>query len=431
MMGSGLVLMASGDSLEHMQQSSLAAIDAVDPLIKATTRLAATQGAGALSSRAIGELAGASASAINYRFGSLAGLVSASTAAGDKARADAWARARRQLGELSLRPDDFAPAAYTTLRQHCLALPGEDNLFWHAAIASCRRQAPLPDIGANEAELEFWRQLVARCSIPLQLAEPMTCFAQALRFSWQVFETPELFDPWAMALITRFAARAAGEAPATAADSAWRQFAETEAELEGGPPKSDHPSARRIVEATISLIMSEGAAAANHRSIAARAELSVSSVQHFFGTRRAILLAAFRQIFEAARNRTLAPQLPVGTLEANELFNTLSTGRHTDLGAFEADFAAMHGLILAASEHQGTRPIAKGLVARMGATSMGLLGALKNPRGAIGRLDGQILSMTLGQTAILGLVDRDAAKAGAAGDPMTHFGEVLLDSLFV
>lgn len=414
-----------------MQQFLTAAGDAVDPLVEATIRLAATQGAGAISSRALGELSGASASAINYRFNSLAGLVSAATIASDKSRADFWVRATEQLGELTLRSDDFAPAAFSTLRQNCVTLRGEDNLFWHAAINSCRQQTPLLGIDAIQAEHEFWRQLAGRCGISIQVAEPLACFAQALRFSWQVFETPERFDPWAMALITRFAARASGEVPTKAPDSAWRQLAETEAELDAGPPPPNHVSAQRIVEATISLIMSEGAAAANHRSIAARAELSVSSVQHFFGTRSAILMAAFRQIFEAARNRTLPPHLPVGTLEADELFRTLMGDGIMNMVAFEADFAAMHGLILSASEHSSTRPIAKGLIARMGATSMELLSALKTTRGAIGRLDGQILSMTLGQTAILSLMDRDLAKSGEQADLMKRIGETLLDSLFV
>ena len=404
---------------------------AADPLIRAALQIAGSHGVGAVSSRGVGQLAGISASAVNYRYGSLGDLMAAAGMAGDAARARAWQAATDAVYGLSLGPADFGPAAFSVLRRLAVDFRGEEALFWHEVIERCRTRGRLDTIQGAQAEASYWTELISRCNITALRPETMQAFALGLRFAWLVFEKPEDFDPWALALVMRFAARASGKAPATAEDSAWRRRAEVYADLKPAHAIPAHETAGRIIEAAIGLIMRQGAEAVTHRAIASYAKLSVSSVQHFFGTRRAILLAAFRRIFDSARRRALPPELPVAALDAGEFFAFLTQGRAVSPAENEAEFAAMHGLILSASHHDDTRPIAQALIARMGATSMELLGALKHPRGTVSRLDAQILSMTLGQTATLSLMSRTHLGADApGGDPFADFGNHLLEVLF-
>ncbi len=394
-------------------------------------QIAGAHGVGAVSSRGVAQLAGISASAVNYRYGSLDDLLTATAMAADGARAHAWLAATGALEGLSLGPSDFGPAAFSLLRRMTVDHRGEEALFWHAVIEHCRTHGQLDTAQGAAAEASCWGELIARCNLPALRADVMQAFALALRFAWLVFETPEEFDPWALALVMRFAARASGQAPATAEDSAWRQRAEVQADLDAAHAIPAHETAGRIIEAAIWLIMTHGAEAVTHRAIASHAKLSVSSVQHFFGTRRAILLAAFRRIFEAARQRSLPQHLPVAALDADEFFAFMTRGRVVSRAENEAEFAAMHGLILSASHHDDTRPIAQALIARMGATSIDLLGTLKHPRGSVSRLDAQLLSMTLSQTATLSLLLRTQPGPDAsAHDPFADFGNSLLDVLF-
>lgn len=413
-----------------MHQIEILQAENSDPLVAATIALAAQRGADGLSSRAVATFAGVAPSSINYRHGSLSGLVSAAGLAGDAARAAAWRAAMAELEELRLAPDDFGPAAFTVIRGQIERLRGEETLFWHEAIAGCRGHGELASLGALDAEAAFWSRLIERCGLQDLQADIMQGFALALRFAWLTFSKPDGFDPWAQALVMRFAERACGGHPTRATDCAWRARTEAEADPGKAGQAPGHDTAQKIIEATIALIMSQGAGAATHRAVAAKAGLSVSSVQHFFGTRSAILLAAFRSIYDAARDRAFPPQLPVASLDPDELFSTLTAGRDTSPAIVEADFAAMHGLILSAAEQDETRPIANGLIARTGATSMGVLAALKHPRGAIGRLDAQILSMTLGQTAILGLAQRSRAGTHGPGDTLADFGQRVTRALF-
>ncbi|NBC21706.1 MAG: TetR family transcriptional regulator [Alphaproteobacteria bacterium] len=414
-----------------MHQSFIADHDENEPLIAATIRIAALHGASALSSRTIGEFAGVAPSAINYRYGSLEGLISQAGLVADLTREAAWQSRAARLDALSLRPEDFGPGVYSALRDHVVNCRGEEILFWNEVIAGCRAARGPASANGFEAEDVFWGKLLEGCGITRLPPQVMQCFALAVRFAWMIFETPEASDAWAFALVTRFADRALGNSPASGGDSAWRRHAEAQAGLENAPTIPDHDTARRVIKATTDLIMSQGVASVTHRSVAARAGLSASSVQHFFGSRQTLLLAAYRAIYSSARERTLRNELPVGTLEADRLFGEITSQNHADTRENAAAFAAMHGLILSASQSDEMRPIAQALIARMGEASMDILGALKRPRGTISRLDAQILSMTLGQSVVRNLFLQPRSGTTGTDFSMEAHGTAIIRALFV
>lgn len=224
-----------------------------------------------------------------------------------------------------------------------------------------------------------------------------------MRFAYGAHGAPEQFDPWALSLLSRFAERACGHAPSEASDSVFRAMTERAATLSAPQQVSDHGTAQKILDTAVRLILEEGPEAVTHRAIAKAAGLSVSSVLHFFGARQAFLAAAFRAIYDRARYRAV-PETPTGrTLTAEMLIGSLKAKSQDEQAAVLKDFAAMNGLILFAARNADTEMIARGFLARMGATSIHLLEALRQPRGIIGRLDAQMFSMALHQIRTLSL----------------------------
>ena len=133
------------------------------------------------------------------------------------------------------------------------------------------------------SEHAYWRDVFDRAGLAAVDAALAQSFSLALRFAYHACGQPERFDPWAMVLAQRLAARLCGEAPPTAEDSAYRQQAESRASLSDEARMKRHETAQQIIETAIETILEGGAELAKFREIANRSGLSVSSVQHFFG----------------------------------------------------------------------------------------------------------------------------------------------------
>lgn len=396
-------------------------------LLQAAMEIAAARGASAIASRWLAEQAGVSPSAVNYAFGSLEGLVAEARRRGDSERAAYWAGTGRTLAGLDASPPDFGPALFSALRGAAATAPGPEALFWGDVIEAARVGRPVTDIEAVAAERACWDGLLAACGLAPSLGGLVQAFALGVRLAYRVFERPEAFDPWALALVLRFAERLTGGPCDAPLDSALRARAEARANRQEGVPVADHETARLIVRTTVDIVLAQGAEAATHRAISQRAGLSVSSVQHFFGGRRDYLLAAFQAIYQSARERAVPVMLAPGSLTAENLVAGLQSAPNGASEETRREFAAMNGLLLSAAADEATRPIAEGLVARTGQTSVHLLNALAARRGRIGRLDGQIVSMTLSHVATLDLCRPDPDAPGL----FPEIAPLLLKALFV
>jgi|GEM_PF-2915094 len=408
---------------------SLSPVREADPLIGAVIGLASEQKLSTLSARTLGERAGVAASAVNYRYGSLAALIDAARHEADTICAAYWADQARRLEDLPLAEGDFAPLAFTTIQSIIRLHRGEERLLWQSRIEAARAGEMSGLFASATAERQFWGSLLEGCGMTSLLPGTLQSFASAIRFAYLAFPELSAFDSWALALLQRFTDRSQARAVSDT-DSAVRLAAETAARHAESDTVPDHDTARRILGAAAALVMEQGAEAATHRAVAARAELSVSSVQHFFGTRRSILLAAFRAIYEQTRARTV-PELPGNaTLSPDQLLGLLDARLDTSPGDIRREFAAMNGLILSASEDEDSRVIAHGLIARQGAASMQLLAALRNFRGTPSRLDAQILSMVMSHHVWCDTPD-DASSEGGKDSKDNDVGRNLIECLFV
>ena len=372
-------------------------------LIAAVKTLATDRDVTGISSRALAEYAGVSASAINYTFGSLDHLIASAIDDAHITRAKAWRDSTSGLSELDCHPNDLGMVLYAGTREFAVAKAGDEALFWADTIRRARlndKSTPTPGI---MEELNHWAELLRLCG--LETIEPalLCAFSLALRFAYRTFDNPNRFDPWAMALTQRFTDRLTGQNCNQPIDSAYRKLAEKRANLWNGAREAPHETAQLIMRTTTQIILENGAESATFREIAAKAGLSVSSVQHFFGSRNECLNAAYHSIYEAARERALSQVPKTQSLNIDDLLK-LQTGQNDeDLLLMCRQFAAMSGLTLSASYNQDTRVLAEGLIARAGQTSLSLLCALLEPRGQIGRLDAQLFSLIASQFITLNI----------------------------
>lgn len=398
----------------------------LDPLIEATIRLAAEQGTSALSSRSLAGAAGVSTSSINYRFQSLDGLIAAATSQAEKDLSGDWQDRAVWLEGLSPDRAEFGALVFTLIQSAARNRRGELRLVWNGRLEDIRKcRLPVSE-ELHAAELAVWERLLKLSRIDTLSPGTLLAFSQSLTLAYLAFDEPEDFDPWALMLVQRFSARLL-KAPLDGADSSVRRAAEANAASIPSGPKSQHETATRILKTTISLILAEGADAVTHRRIAAEADLSVSSVQHFFGTREAILVAAYRAIYSSGRNRAVPREPSAGAFDVAELMDFLRSGVNEHPLESRGEIAAMMGLVLSASDRSASRAIAHGLLAQRGQTSMSLLTALRDVRGPLSRLDGQIFSLVLSQAELLPVRDPDAK---AAVDPL-DVGADLIRALFV
>ncbi len=397
-----------------------------DPLVHAVIASAARQHLAALTSRGLAEQAGVSPSVINYRHGSLGGLMETAGSLAQARCARYWTAQTDRLARLSPSATDFAPLAFTAIQGLMDRYRGEERLLWQHRIASARCGGAFGDVHAFEAEYTHWALLLERCGLGRLLPETVLALSSALKFGYLTFPDTQGFSPWALSLILRFADRALRRDVGDG-DCALRLAAEAGARPAGPLPAPAHETAGQALDAAIALILEQGVEAATHRAIAARASLSVSSVQHFFGTRRSILLAAYQAIFARTRTRAL-PQLPGrASLSPRGLLDMLGSRMELTVEENRQDFAALNGLILTASEDADSQAISHGLLARQGATSMHLLSALKDFRSAPSRLDGQLLSMVMSHAQLQPKIDGLRDSSPNAGNLTLN----LIETLFV
>ena len=380
-----------------------------------------------MSTRMIAEQAGVAPSAVNYSFGSLDGLIAAARADADAKRQSDWRRRATSLAGLRCVAFDLGPILFSTTRDAAAAQIGEEALFWDGVIQAARQSSTMATQKGIQAERLFWADVISACDCGQVPPEFLHAFSLALRFGYLVVRDADRFDPWAMALTHRFAERVTGGPCVVAVDSAHRRQTEDVANLEDDAAIPEHDTARHILETTKRTILADGADAATFREIARQSELSVSSVQHFFGSRKAYLAAAFTAIYKDVCDRAVPDAAAGGRLSASELAKRIDGGKPLNSALAPQEFAAMQGVMLYASCDSELRTLSEGLYARAGQTSFQLLQALNKPRGSIGRLDAQVFSLIATHLTTLELASAPRGHTDGAADSQS---ERLLQLLF-
>ena len=359
-------------------------------LVSAALEIAQLHGVAGISARSLADKAGVSASSVNYHFGSLEQLLQSVSVEADALRAAYWGQLLDSLETLSPSAFDFVPFVFSAIRSAITDHSGAEAVFWNDVLRAARTDQVCDCKLGIQEEGRFWQSLLAKCGLENVNAHVLHSFALALRFGYLIYRSPAQFDPWALALITQFGARAMGKGQPT--DSAVRARAELALAGMQTQERPGHPTADSILSATVEILLREGAEIVTHRSVAKRAEISVSSVQHFFGTRSALLEAAYQEVLRQTLEKKLPEPPKPGTLSSDEIFSADKERKQTSI---HREFAAIQGVMLSVSFDPQASNIAQGMLARAGANSENVLRALRKPRGPFGRLDGQIFSLTM------------------------------------
>ncbi len=415
---------------ELLYQSKFIFDPAKRALIEGVLDLCASHGAPALTARNVAERAGASAASINYHFGSIDELVSHANTFGDDLKAKYWLDWSQRLDELALAQEDFSGILFTTTRDITKTLPGAAYSHVHTLIRRARNFLEVPDIQTIKAERSFLQKLIQRTKLTHLDANALLAFSHALQFGYVIHHGSNDFDAWALALVTRFQERLLGSAPQSASDNAFRQLAsEKLTKLESGMDLT-HPTALKILKASVEVIMSEGADAITYRTIARNAGASVSSAQHFFKSKEAFLDAAYREIYTRIRTRSVPLDIPANSLSVEELTAPRVDRDETSHRQSFREAIALIGLLLSASKQESASVIARGMLANTGTSSMCMLGGLKNFRGELSRLDAQIYSMVLQQVWLLEYCE-NPAMFSSQESKLQAVGENIIRALFV
>lgn len=399
-----------------------------DPLIEAVIKVSGQEGPEGLTARRISSVAGTSPSTINYKYASIDDLKSAAWTVADARLAEAWRSAQLDLADLKLEISDLAPMLFATIRRILVEHRGCHSVFWEALLQHSRAGLPFEAPQSYLAERAFFASLLNALERQQDETPLLHTLALALRFGYLMFREPSHFDAWAFALVQRFCERFSGAAPHLASDSAARVQAETAIAVLQMPSTSRHETAVAILAAARAIAMQQGAPALTHRAVASRAGLSVSSVQHFYGSSASLLSAVYMSVLTDMRDKTV-PELPKPHSLTNAdvveklLFAAPGTERPSS-----GDQVALLGLLLSASRRSETRSLAHGFLANVGKSSAVMLNAMKAPRGVIGRLDAQLFSLCSAHFAILELCESPHT------DPTpewAQFMKQLIGSLFI
>ncbi len=373
-----------------MYQSAFVSGSAGHALIATALELASSKGVASISARALAERGGVSPSSVNYHFGSLENLLRSVSYEADQSRAAYWRKLAASLETLSPYESDFVPFVFSAIRSAVTEFSGEEAFFWNDVLLAARTGLGNERTSAILEERRFWQSLLKACGLDRLYPETLHSFVLAIRFGYLIHRGAAEFDPWGLALITQFGARAFSGGRPT--DSSIRIRSERELSGMQAEGRSTHPTAKAILTATVELLLQRGAEVVTHRSVAKQANTSVSSVQHFFGARRTLLEAAFHEVVRQRLEQALPEAPKAGSISSNDLFpEKPDPARRSIL----PEFAAIQGLMVAASLDPQASGVARGMFAQSGTTSEGVLRALKCPRAAFGRLDAQIFSLTM------------------------------------
>nr|WP_321440663.1 TetR family transcriptional regulator [uncultured Hyphomonas sp.] len=377
---------------ERMYQSGARESEAMRAaIIEAVLSTVRQDGLGDLTVRKIATRLGVSPALVNYHFGSQALLIEEACIVADQRIEAAWSGWTQLISDTSTREGDFEACLFAAIRDlHC-RLDREHALQWHALLRSIRAKAQMTAHAGQGAARIFWENLLETAGVDTQLAASLRAFSLGVGFGYVVAGEQWKFDPWAHRLCGRFAARLQGRPLHPDGDSAFRQSAASW-NMAPAAPQSMHPTHVKIINAAVDIILKDGAEAITHRSVAASAGVSLSSVTHFIKGKEELLKQAHDALFQRTRSRTDTIRADKKRPSIEAMANSMFSPDTIDW-SFLKDLAGTSGAMLTASVQESSRSHVEGTFARFGDTSMDLLSRVANEGSGFGRLDAQIFSL--------------------------------------
>lgn len=264
--------------------------------------------AGLPTVRDIAAGAGVSPALVLYRFGDMQGVRAAAFLCAAQKEHDLWIQRTEDYLGAPLALSDLEGLLRELLIAESRQATGLSAVRWLRSLNALRSGAEGDPGIVSEGEMIFWSTLAAMLNLPRREQRLLTAFHQGIAFAHMIAGAEAGFAAWSHALVARFAARFSGGAPGLlGSDSAFRSAAASRLYVDDiARDQRAHPTRIHILETAIRILITEGADSLTHRRLAAEAEASVSSVVHFFSSRRSLLKQAYEALYGRLRTRALA-----------------------------------------------------------------------------------------------------------------------------
>lgn len=394
--------------------------DARSRLLAAALDLLGSGGAEAVSARELGELAGVSASAVNYHFGGREGLLAAAL---DAATAAAARWRRESLGAAP------APIATEALPAWIAALIQDlcdERAVPTMALRELRQlagrwPAPAPAAARDQADADrFWAEVAARSGLPDRAGPRLSDFAMgALSIHGRCADWRREL-PWLHESCARIVARLAGRRGDLPGWDGWRAAAAANIQVAAvAAPAS--PAAERMLRAAADIVGRAGAAGLTHRAVAAQAATALANVTHHFPTRAALLRRTFQHVYDRVRSSGGAA-LDTTPLSIVALSAEMAETLVGEAGELNPGVLALHELMLAATRDRQLRSEVDELRANRGEGSALAIARLAGDGGPPDRMDAYMVStMMLGLILAAGAAPRTTRRAVLQSRLQGHF----------
>jgi len=373
--------------------STAASLSARERLISTAADLLATGGLRSVTARALADLTGQSASAVNYHFAGREGLLAATFEAAAERVAHmraAWAASLRAGPP----PEAFASWFAAFNLQRVAAAPPFlvlREMRHDAARSPAHRGLARHELEASDA---FWRQAAAAFQLPAGAAEACADFAEAiLGIHGGQPDHPDQ-TAWLIETVNRHCARLHGARGTTSGWDGWRQLARARAGLADRAEASLSGGAGRIAAAAAEVLGRDGLAGLTHRAVAAEVGLSLAAVSGAFPSRVSLVRAAFDHLIASIHTvRSGVVPDPGDRRPIAELTQEMAEALFDAEGAAPAGLLALDELLSAAIREPDLRRDAEDLRASRGENSATLLLRMSHATNPADGLDAHILSI--------------------------------------
>lgn len=371
--------------------------DARRRLVAAALELLGAGGAEAVSAREVGDLAGVSASAVNYHFGGRDGLLLAAMDAAAASAAD-W-----RAESLAATPAQVAPPALPGwMAAHVQHLCDEREVpataLRELRLLSGRWPDPPAAAAADQGDADaFWIEIAGRAGLDRRGGLVLSDFAAgALSIHGRANDWRREL-PWLLETCARLVARLSGARGDLPGWDGWRAVAADRVQASTKIALSS-PAAGRMLDAAADIVGRAGAASLTHRAVAAQAEASLANVTHHFPTRAMLLRRTFQHVYDRVRSSGRAT-IDTTPTDAASLTAEMANALVTETGDVNPGVLALHELMLAAVRDPDLRAEVEELRANRGEGSSIAIARLASPSDAPDRMDAYAVS-----TMMLGVI---------------------------
>jgi len=382
---------------------------AADRLTEAAFILLAQTGAQGVTSRAVGDLSGAAASAVNYHFGGREGLLSSAFSVAH-ARAAEWRS--RWLSSLACNPPVEAFPGW-------FAVAIEDYAYRQAAVSAVLRElsldaarAPVPPalaiVECDSAEA-FWTSVLGAFGLSMDDATHAADFASGMAILHNHHPTRPEQLAWFNETCARFSGRIAGQSVKAGWDG-WRQSIRHQASL-----RNKSLCAPEVARVAIDILGRDGLGGLTHRAVAAEAGVSLAAVTGTFPTREALVRGVFDALHGSLLERRAEDGATRGPVNVREVSESVAASTFAPDGVPSPTILAIEEMLGASGRDSQLQEGLVALRAARGQTFWDYLSALPGGQ-VLDELDAHIHStMILGAMRSAFARERSTRRTWLAG----------------